>query len=93
MGVKVLAASADEEAGARKMVAEHSLSFPVAYGVQPDHIEALGAFTQDRQGVSIIQPTEFVLNPDGELFASMYSTTQLGRMSPREVLQFIKSRM
>lgn len=93
MGVKVVAASTDPEAGARKMAADHNLTFPIAYGVNSEHIEALGAFSGARQDEVMIQPAEFVLNPDGDIVASMYASTQLGRMYPREVLQFLKSRI
>lgn len=93
MGIRVIAASGDEEAGARKMAGEQRLTFPVAYGVQAELIEKLGAFQGVRQGETYIQPTEFILNPDGKVVASMYSSTQLGRMNPREVLQFLKSRV
>lgn len=93
MGVKVIAASADNESGARKMVSEQKLTFPVAYGVHAGVIEKLGAFQGVRQGETYVQPAEFILNPDGAVVASMYSSTQLGRMDPREVLQFLKSRM
>ena len=93
MGVKVFAASSDAESGARKIAADQKLEFPVGYGVQSDTIELLGAFSGERQGETYIQPTEFVTNPDGEIVASMYSSTQLGRMDPREVLQFLKSRV
>lgn len=93
MGVKVIAASADDEAGARKMAGEQKLTFPVAYGVQPLVAELTGAFSGVRQERTYIQPTEFVINPDGIIAASMYSSTQLGRMNPREILQFLKSRV
>lgn len=93
MGVKVFAASADAEAGARKIACEQKFTFPIAYGVTGEDIEAVGAFSDVRQGETIVQAAEFVLNPDGEVAASMYSSTQLGRMKPREVLQFLNSRV
>lgn len=91
--MKVIAASTDAESGARKMAGDQGLTFPVAYDLNAQHIEALGAVAGIRQDETIVQPAEFVLNPDGEVVASMYATTQLGRMNPREVLQFLKSRM
>lgn len=93
MGVKVLAASVDGEAEIRKLTADHHLSFPVAHSVSQSDIHALGAFTGERQGITYIQPTEFILRPGGEVAAAMYSSTQLGRMDPREVLEFLKSRV
>jgi hypothetical protein len=57
-----------------------------------DDAQTLGAWTGARQGMTILQPTEFVLNPAGEVMASLYATTQLGRMSPEAILQFVKAR-
>ena len=93
IGVNVLAGSVDSEEDTQRIITEHGLSFPVAYGMALDQAATLGAFTGERLGNTYIQPTEFVLRPGGEVAASMYSSTQLGRMNPREVLQFLKSRM
>ena len=75
------------------MISSQSLSFPVACGLDDEGIETLGAFAGIRQDKTYIQPAEFILNPEGEVAASMYSTTQLGRMKPAEVIQFLKSRV
>ena len=75
------------------MVAESGIEFRMAYGVDEEIIAGLDAFSGLRQDKTYIQPTEFVLRPGGEIAASLYATTQLGRMKPREVLQFIKARM
>ena len=93
MGVKLIAASTDSREQTQQMVEEHGFEFPIAYGVTQADIAALGAFSGERRGDTIMQATEFILNPAGEVAASMYSTTQLGRMNPREVAQFIKARM
>ncbi len=93
LGIEVIAASADGEVGARIMTEDNEITFPIGYSVDAEQIEAVGAVSGVRQERTIVQPAEFVLNPDGIVMASMYSTTQLGRMNPREVLQFIKSRM
>ena len=69
------------------------LSFPVAHSVTPEVVKELGVWTGERQGKGIMQPSEFVIRPSGEVAASMYATTQLGRMDPQEVLRFVKSRM
>ena len=92
LGIRVIAASTDPEAGARKVVDDQRLSFPVAYGVGEADIALVGAWPGERQGRTIIQPAEFVLRPGGEVAASMYGTTQLGRMSPREIAVFVKAR-
>lgn len=91
MGIKVYGASSDEAAGAQSTVDE-GITFPIAFGVDVDDAQTLGAWTGARQGMTILQPCEFVLNPVGEVMASIYATTQLGRMSPEEILRFVEAR-
>jgi hypothetical protein len=42
--------------------------------------------------MTILQPCEFVLNPAGEVMASLNATTQLGRINPEEILRFVQAR-
>lgn len=93
LGVKVVAASTDGEAAARKSASDLSLSFPVGFGVTANDIETLGAWPGERKGETIMQPAEFILRPGGEVAASLYGTTQLGRMNPHEVAVFVKDRL
>lgn len=93
LGVKVIAASTDDEAAARKSASDFSLDFPVGFSVSSKDIETLGVWTGDRKGETIMQPAEFILQPDGEVAASLYGTTQLGRMNPHEVAVFVKDRL
>ena len=72
---------------------DHQLSFPVAHSVSLDLVKELGGWIGERGGKRIMQPSEFVIRPNGEGAASMYATTQLGRMDPQEVMRFVKSRM
>jgi hypothetical protein len=55
--------------------------------------EKIGAWIGERQGKAMIQPCEFVLRPDGTVAASMYATTQLGRMLPEAIWNFVKARI
>ena len=93
LGIKVVAANADGDTDTDHTASQHVLSFPVAHSVGPEVVKALDAWTGERQGRSYMQPAEFVLRPSGEVAASMYASTQLGRMDPQEILRFIKARM
>ncbi len=88
----MVAASTDAEAGARKIISEQKITFPVGFGVSQAEIDALGAWPGERQGKTIVQPAEFLLWPGGEIAASLYATAQLGRMNPREIAVFVKDR-
>ena len=93
LGIRVVAANADGDMDTDHTASQHELSFPIAHSVGPEVVTALGAWTGVRQGRSYMQPAEFVLRPTGEVAASMYASTQLGRMDPQEILRFIKARM
>lgn len=93
LGIKVVAANADGDADTKHRTSHQGLSFPVAHSVTPEVAEAIDAWTVLHQGRFIMQPTEFVLRPGAEVAASMYSSTQLGRMDPQEVVRFIESGM
>jgi peroxiredoxin len=93
LGAKVIALSPDPEAGARKTMSDGKYSFPIGFGVSESDIAAIGAIPGERKGELIMQPAEFVLKPGGEISASLYATTQLGRMDPRAVAFYLKSRV
>ena len=93
LGVKIIAGNTEGDAETEHLHTEHNLSFPVAHSVPLGVAATLGGWTGVRQGVDYMQPCEFVLRPDGTVAASMYATTQLGRMNPEEVLRYIKARM
>ena len=93
LGVRVIAGNTEGVPETGATAHDHQLSFPVAHSVNPELAKALGGWTGERRGQRIMQPSEFVIRPNGEVAASMYATTQLGRMDPQEVLRFVKSRM
>jgi len=72
----VLAASTDPRDKAQEVAA--GLPFPVAYGVTREQADALGAWWEERRG--IIQPSEFVLDAQGKVRSSTYSSGPIGRI-------------
>ena len=92
LGIKVIAASTDAESGAQKMIDEQAITYPVGFGMSKVEIDTLGAFAGERKGETIVQPVEFLLWPGCKIAASLYATSQLGRMSPREIAVFVKDR-
>ncbi len=93
LGVRVIAGNTEGVPETEATSHDNQLSFPVAHSVNPELVKALGGWIGERQGKRIMQPSEFVIRPNGEVAASMYATTQLGRMDPQEVLRFVKSRI
>ena len=93
LGIRVVAGNTESVPETGATAHGHELSFPVAHSVDPELVKVLGGWVGERQGKRIMQPSEFVIRPNGEVAASNYATTQLGRMDPQEVLRFVKARM
>jgi peroxiredoxin len=88
----VVAGNTEGDPETEHAAADHGLSFPVAHSVPLEAAAALGAWTGVRQEVEHLQPCEFILRPDGTVAASLYATTQLGRMNPAEIIRFVSAR-
>ena len=85
LGVKVVAASTDALDKAKEVAAE--LPFPVAYGVTRQQADQIGAWWEDRRG--IVQPSEFVLDAQGKVRSSTYSSGPIGRIEAADVVKLI----
>ena len=85
IGAKVVAASIDDEEKAGEV--QNEVSFPVGYGVTRDIADALGSWWEDRRG--LIQPSEFVVDADGKVVTSSYSSGPLGRIDAADVVKLI----
>ncbi len=93
-GISVVAASTDSREKAAETVAEHSLTFPVGYGLPlKDTAGLFGAFYEEKRG--ILQATGFVVKPDRTIAVAQYSSGPIGRLVWQDVLglvQFSKKR-
>lgn len=89
--VRIVALSADGEAGARKMVSEENLSFPVLYGLDVDDMkQRLGLYIEKGEKIHL-QPAQFVLDPAGRVQLACYSSGRVGRLTPAEALGAVES--
>lgn len=87
-GAKVVAFSVDDEKAARDLADKLSVKFPIGYGASAKEISALlGSYANDDP--PYLQPTAFVLSPEGRILASTYSSNAMGRMRAPEVLRFM----
>lgn len=88
-GIRVAAASTDPLDKARETVAEHSLTFPVGYGLPLKETAAtLGAFYDDKRG--ILHATGFVVKPDRTIVVAQYSSGPIGRLVWQDVLGLVQ---
>ena len=83
LDVKVFAASVDPEDKAAEVAAE--LNFPIGYGVLRAQADLMGAWWEERR--QIIQPAQFLLNPEGKVIGSTYSDGPLGRIEASDVVR------
>jgi peroxiredoxin len=88
LGVGVLAASVDPLDKAGEVAAE--LPFPVGYGVTRAQADAIGAWWEERR--SIVQPSEFLLDSEGKVVSSTYSSGPIGRVDAADVVKHIRFR-
>jgi peroxiredoxin len=85
----LVAVSVDAEPEARKTVAEHALTFPVAYGAEGPTLGALtGAFWEEKR--RCLQVTGFILKADGTVAQALYSTGPIGRYTAAEALKILE---
>jgi peroxiredoxin len=84
----VVALSVDDEAATRATIEKHGLTFPVGSGADADAIAAVtGAFVNDDP--RYLQSTGFVLDPDGRVIVSVYSSGAIGRLVPDDVIGLV----
>ena len=88
LGVSLFAASADHLDKASAVAAE--LAFPVGYGVTRGTAGALGAWWNEQR--NSMEPAEFVVDRQGTVMASSYSSGPLGRFDAAEIVRYVTSR-
>jgi peroxiredoxin len=89
LGVRVVALSVDDEATTAKLIADHGLTFPVGHSADAAALQdALGAFVNPDP--VHLQSTGFVLDPDGRVIVSVYSSGAIGRLVPDDVAGLIR---
>lgn len=89
MGVRIVALSADDEAATRELVDKHRLSFPVGHSADVEAVHAaVGSFVGP--GRQHLESTGFVLDPDGRVIVSVYSSGAIGRLVPDDVIGLIR---
>jgi peroxiredoxin len=88
-GVRVAALPVDDEATTAALIAKHGLTFPVGYGADARKVADLtGAFVNPDP--VYLQFTGFVLDPQGKVVVSVYSSGAIGRLAPDDVAGLVR---
>jgi len=88
-GIRVVAISVDDEPTTQALIAKHGLAFPVGHSADARAIAAAtGAFVNPKP--LYLQATGFVLDRDGSVIVSVYSSGAIGRLLPEDVLGLVR---
>jgi peroxiredoxin len=88
-GASVAALSVDDEETTAALIAKLRLTFPVGYGADAHKVaEVTGAFVNPDP--VYLQSTGFVLDPEGKVVVSVYSSGAIGRLLPEDVAGLVR---
>jgi peroxiredoxin len=88
-GVKVVALSVDDEPTSKALVEKLRLDFPVGHSADARAVAAAtGAFVNEEP--LHLQSTGFVLDPQGRVVVSVYSSGAIGRLVPEDVVGLVR---
>ncbi len=89
LGVRVVALSVDDEPTTQALIERHGLTFAVGHSADPAALrEAVGAFVSGEP--PYVESTGFVLDPQGRVIVSVYSSGAIGRLVPDDVAGLIR---
>jgi peroxiredoxin len=89
LGIQVVALSVDDEATTAALVEKLGLTFPVGHSADARAVaELTGAFVNAEP--LHLQSTGFVLDPEGKVVVSVYSSGAIGRLVPEDVVGLVR---
>lgn len=87
--IKVVSISTDDRETSEALVEKHTLNFPVGYDADAQAVaRATGAYVNESP--VCLQATGFILDSEGRILTSVYSSRAIGRLMPGDVLNFIR---
>ncbi|GLZ48898.1 peroxiredoxin [Actinomycetospora sp. NBRC 106375] len=89
LDIKVAALSVDDEETSAALAEKRRLEFPVGHSADAAKVSALvGAYTNDDP--PYLQPTGFVLTPEGAVVTAVYSSGAIGRLVADDVAGLVR---
>ena len=89
VGIQVVALSVDDEATTAALIEKLGLTFPVGHSADARAVaELTGAFVNAEP--LHLQSTGFVLDPEGKVVVSVYSSGAIGRLVPEDVIGLVR---
>jgi peroxiredoxin len=88
-GIRVAALWVDDEKTTAEFTGKHGVTFPLGHSADARATAALsGAFVNENP--LYLQSTGFVLDPQGKVIVSVYSSGAIGRLVPEDVLGLVR---
>ena len=88
-GIQVAALWVDDEKTTAEFTAKHGLTIPLGHSADARAIARLtGAFVNEDP--LYLQSTGFVLDPQGKVIVSVYSSGAIGRLVPEDVIGLVR---
>jgi peroxiredoxin len=88
-GIKVAALWVDDEETTAQFVAKHGITFPLGHSADARAVSGLtGAFLNEDP--LYLQSTGFVLDPEGKVVVSVYSSGAVGRLVPDDATGLVR---
>ena len=88
-GIKVAALWVDDEETTAQFTARHDITFPLGHSADARALaELTGAFVNEDP--LYVQSTGFVLDPQGAVVVSVYSSGAIGRLVPEDVTGLVR---
>lgn len=82
LDARIIALSSDPPDAARRTVESLGLGFEVLGGLDADATAAqVGCYTGTHDGRRHVQPSSFVLDPEGRIVHALYSSGKVGRLT------------
>ena len=89
IGIKAAALWVDDEETTAQFTAKHGITFPLGHSADARAVaELTGAFVNEDP--LYLQSTGFVLNPQGTVVVSVYSSGAIGRLVPEDVTGLVR---
>lgn len=89
VGGAVVSLSVDDEPTTQVLVDQHRLTFPIGHSAEADKVSELtGAFVN--RDPLYLQATGFILDPQGRVLISVYSSGAIGRINADDAVGFIR---
>ena len=89
IGAKAVALSVDSKEDARKMVDRHKLTYPVLYELPiRETMATIGGYISEQP--PYVQPSGFVLRPDGTIVMLVQSSNAIGRIVAADTISFVR---